>query len=785
MHTSLLEINEDECVKCHVKTHLSFKPLVNHLEDRLKTEHPIKAQFYKFLLDKLETLKQSDYIIDLEEIDSYSELMVLIYTILTPLAESEKDFFWAMSTPVPDKIFFSTDAFYDFYTDHKLHKKSIVGINDQTLEHKQLQFIYQLILKKFYNFSSVFKDTKVVTYTDSETNLSRYYSIHADTRFIDITLNGTLPPLDFETLGTQMQEGNEIELLSELLPLHNFVLEGFTIITLTDITLTRAIHNIRNILVDHTYDLEAYPQIINSLKTLAGNDDIHFGMMPFLTVNDHVIIDAEQCSQSVLLQTGHKVGMSDDVFYSIVENYRKNPKPIFYSNITDDKVVDNPFLQAVRQSGIYSYTLLPIYHNKKLAGVLEIYAFKELVIDEVLLSKLKNAIPLLAQLFQYSIDAFNARLDAVLKDKFTSLQPSVQWKFNEVAYKYLAANKNEGAMVPIDTVTFQDTYPLFGAIDIRNSTVERNVALKEDLTNLLNELTDALTNIKELIELSLLDKLIFNVSEWRVRISEYITTNDEIMLNSFLSNEVDPLLKHIKGSNPETAPIIKKYYEAVDEETGIGYNKRRELEAAMQLINSSVSRYLEKAQYALQKSYPCYFSKFRTDGVEYDIYIGQSIAPDRPFNQMYLKNLRLWQVRSMAEIARLTRKLAGKMHKPLFTTQLIFIHSHPINISFRNDERRFDVEGAYNIRYEMVKKRIDKVLIKGRTERLTQPDKIAMVYFNVDEAQEYLQYVQYLQEQDYLTPDVEDLELEELQGVSGLRALRVTVKHLADESTGA
>jgi hypothetical protein len=38
------------------------------------------------------------------------------------------------------------------------------------------------------------------------------------------------------------------------------------------------------------------------------------------------------------------------------------------------------------------------------------------------------------------------------------------------------------------------------------------------------------------------------------------------------------------------------------------------------------------------------------------------------------------------------------------------------------------VDGAYDIRYEIVKKRIDKALIKGTNERATQPGKIVIVY---------------------------------------------------------
>jgi hypothetical protein len=111
----------------------------------------------------------------------------------------------------------------------------------------------------------------------------------------------------------------------------------------------------------------------------------------------------------------------------------------------------------------------------------------------------------------------------------------------------------------------------------------------------------------------------------------------------------------------------------------------------------------------------------------------------------------------------------------LQTTQLILAHHYPISISFRAAERKFDVEGAYNIRYEIIKKRIDKVHLKDTNERLTQPGKIAIVFSQPDEAAEYLKYIEFLTDQGLLKGEVERLDLEELQGVSGLKALRVAV----------
>jgi hypothetical protein len=112
---------------------------------------------------------------------------------------------------------------------------------------------------------------------------------------------------------------------------------------------------------------------------------------------------------------------------------------------------------------------------------------------------------------------------------------------------------------------------------------------------------------------------------------------------------------------------------------------------------------------------------------------------------------------------------------PLQTTQLILAHSIPLSISFRTAERKFDVDGAYNIRYEIVKKRFDKVHTLETGERLTQPGNIAIVYSQQRELNEYLEYIEFLQNENMIVGEVEYLDLEELQGISGLKGLRIEV----------
>ena len=247
-------------------------------------------------------------------------------------------------------------------------------------------------------------------------------------------------------------------------------------------------------------------------------------------------------------------------------------------------------------------------------------------------------------------------------------------------------------------------------------------------------------------------------------------------MTEFFEKEVYVLFEHIAANDSEFKELVNDYMQHTSMVTGHFHKNQRDYEESMQAINKNMIEYFEKEINTLQKVYPFYFEKYKTDGVEYNIYIGNSIAPDKPFNAIYLRNLRAWQLSSMAHITQLNNATCQLLPLCLQTTQLILVHGNAIDITFRRDEKRFDVEGAYNIRYEILKKRIDKVRIKGSMERLTQPGKIALVYSNTTEIQEYLHHIQYLQSKGLLSDTLEMLDLENVQGISGLKALRVGVQ---------
>ena len=168
---------------------------------------------------------------------------------------------------------------------------------------------------------------------------------------------------------------------------------------------------------------------------------------------------------------------------------------------------------------------------------------------------------------------------------------------------------------------------------------------------------------------------------------------------------------------------------------------------------------------------------YKTDGIEYNIYIGQSISKQKQFDPIHLRDLRLWQLMVMVEMENEFASLQQELELPVEIASLILVYNSSLSIHFRMDEKRFDVEGAYNARYEIIKKRIDKAHIKGTKERITRPGSIAIIYSQEEDAIEYKKYLAFLNSKGYVESNVENYELENLQGISGLRALRVEVKY--------
>jgi hypothetical protein len=366
------------------------------------------------------------------------------------------------------------------------------------------------------------------------------------------------------------------------------------------------------------------------------------------------------------------------------------------------------------------------------------------------------------------------QLEAIIRQKCTAIHPTVAWRFTEAAENLLDSKRFYDNDV-MEDIVFAEVYPLYGQSDIQSSSAIRNRAIQADLIEQLTLTRDIMNKAAKVYPLPIYKKLLFRIDHFINQLQLELTAGGENVVLEFLREEIYPVFDHFHTLNQDMHEALLDYESHLDPDLGLVYKKRKEFEQSVKLINDKISEYFDKTQLTAQSMFPHYFEKYKTDGVEHNLYIGQSMVSNRTFHPLYLQNLRIWQLLVTCEIENVVNQLKFQLKKDLNISSLILVHGNPISIRFRMEEKKFDVDGAYNMRYEIIKKRIDKAYIKGSNERLTQPGKIAIVYSQEKEATEYLRHLEYLQSINYIGPEIEWLTLDDLQGVTGLKALRVGV----------
>jgi hypothetical protein len=430
---------------------------------------------------------------------------------------------------------------------------------------------------------------------------------------------------------------------------------------------------------------------------------------------------------------------------------------------------------------LHNIVVAPLHYQGDLIGLLELASPHAGDLHALNTMKLQEVVPLFSMAIKRSLDELNTRVQAVIKEQCTAIHPAVEWRFAQAALRLLEA-RQRCATAEMEPIVFDDVYPLYGVSDIRASSRHRNAAIQSDLHEHL-ALAKAILDIAyQCKPLPVLAARTHRINTLMHRLESALHSGDEVTIIDFIHRDVEPLFEHLQTFCPELEEKIAGYRTALDARLGTVYRKRKAFEESVTRLNEALSAYIDTEQEKAQAMFPHYFEKHKSDGIEYGIYIGRSMVPDGQFDQLYLYNLRLWQLIVMCGVVRQSERLKSMLPVPLQMAHLILIQQTPLSVRFRQDEKRFDIDGAYNMRYEIIKKRIDKATIQGTHERLTQPGKIAIVYSQPKEAREYREYLEYLKEAGYIKGAVEIFDLEDLEGAQGLKALRVTVQ-LEEEFT--
>ncbi|MEM9324510.1 MAG: hypothetical protein AAGA85_02595 [Bacteroidota bacterium] len=748
------------------KTSLGLQNIIGYWELQQYSGNKTMAENAKRLIEQIDQhpILRED-IQDVTKLDGLEDLVGVIMSAVVPPAISSDEHV-AIFLPFSFDYFFATAPFEAMISEAgSLKNMAAKDFTEAEMASMKAVSAYQAILEQFYSINMP-NTKKMVLSIDGEAGLEQHFELSFDPRFCEIRLLGELPVLSQEDINDIVRNPDDLEQWQRLLPADLFEFNGFVMYHFQEATHDEIMRRVKErLMVDDLDKSDLYEFLTSQFRSLVGVSDLEIGLSSFHTFKG----DYELCGsgshslfaeeREEFLKTFHE--LSNDVL-----------KP--GSGIIIPDTSTSQYFGPDKPTEYKSVIVAPLYSEEVYIGHIEL-ASRTKSMGAVEYAKVAELLPLFANSLIKRMGALENTIQGIIKEHYTSIHPAVEWKFTQAAHKILD-QQFEGKVDIQEEIVFHDVYPLYGSSDIRNSSVERNNAIRSDLIEQLGQAKTVLQYAKSKVDLPIVGETVYRINKQLARLKKGLLSGDESQMINFIQNEIEPMISDLERDVQDFSAYSKEHYWSyLDKEIGIVYHKRKDFEESVMAMNDLVSSYLEEEEVKAQEIFPHYFEKYKTDGVEYNAYVGDEISRKKRFSQLYLKNLRLWQLLVTVEIARKTHELKEELPMPLEVGHLILVHSQPLSVRFRMDEKQFDVDGAYNIRYEIVKKRIDKVHIKGTSERLTQANTVSIVYTHEEDAREYLAYLEYLKHQGHIEPHFEQFELEELQGVSGLKAFRVRV----------
>ncbi len=761
----------------HLRSRLSFEQLLEFWRSMVRQTKGMHSTMAQEVVDRVEAapaLLAEE--VDMETVTANMDLIECMLTAVIPPAQQNEAFVGAFR-PFSTDLVYATQKFRDYLSgEDGAHKHVQVNMDMESVIQAKIMSAYSMILARFYGRRFEHITPFVFTAQSPADGLDLHFRSEIDPRFMDIKVDGELPQLSDDDIDALMKNSTDLEMWSRLLPLDLFVFSGVSIFAATDVSEQETLSRLKYRLIesDALTNATSFDRLERAVRNIMRRRDLRLGITPFAKDYDTMMMFAGRLGRSLILTDD--CGLNCDAFKNSV--YQRAYEAGGFVVETDLERLPNRrgTEELLLRAGLRNIAVAPLIHDGKVVGMIELASPNAGDLTSLNTLKLQQLLPMFAVAMKRSVDDLNAQIQQIIKNECTAIHPAVEWRFHRAAVNVLARQpRQDRAVGEMEPIVFEDVYPLYGLSDIRGSSTQRNECIRADLAGQLSLALDVVRAAAAVKPMPIFDELDFRLSRMVDSVIEHLGSGDELSILDYLRSEVEPLFQHLRTYSTRVDDIVRVYYDSLSPELNIVYRKRREFDESVARINDTVGQILEKAQERAQAMFPHYFEKYKSDGVDHGMYIGASLNSEGYFDRMYLKNLRLWQLEAMCEAAVSTDRLRDDLPLPLESAHLILVQDTPLAIRFRVDEKQFDVDGAYNIRYEIIKKRIDKAVVKGSGERLTQPGKIAIVYSQNKEAREYEEYLNYLQSVGTIEPQIESFELEDMQSVSGLRALRVTV----------
>jgi hypothetical protein len=711
---------------------------------------------------------------DLAAIKSNQEVIDYLMSAIFPQVTWDQDFV-AMLRPSDLVSFYASPAFKNTFLDltGKIKVEPLCTWPKTKLHHSFA--LGSLILKQHFEVNVTAPEIPMVLQVgDSKSGTQKYYEMSFDHRFVNTISVGTNKTPSAVDLQLLQNNRDSVTYWANIVPEDSYEIEGFVIARAKDITeaymgkiLEEALHVKGPLLANPKFDVARstlrflmQDSTVDFAIGVADTDSIYRIESSAVSQHGNILLDGsvfqkDQCEGSVIaqvLRTGKLANRQED------------------TDVNRDNAMDKG-LQSTRRTE--SFLVVPMIDESGTFGFFEVINRVAQRFNQRQVEIACRIAKIMMPALRLEFDAANFQVQKIATEKFSAVHPAVSWKFQDIG-RQLMSNKSSDADPKNLTIRFKDVFPLFGRSEVRGVGELQIKATQNDLLTHVRFAANLLGEAYAIAPMPMLLEIQFRLSGYLERISKApLQISDEQAVTAFIATEVAPAFEALQNSG-KCLDKVADYLAQVIPESGSFFAERRRVQISFDGIVNGISYYVKQQQELAQESYPHYSTRGLSDGIQFKMFIGQAIAPNKKFSNFHLRNLRLWQLQAMCGCVLTCEIIKSTLEIPLLSAHWIAVHGTPLGIRFDADEKQFVSDESMDPFHQLIK---DADRLKGQAawEKIVEPGKIAILFTDHREKAEYLEFTQFLIHKGILKAGLEEGEVTGLPGLNGLKFLKVKV----------
>ncbi|HEY3386176.1 MAG TPA: GAF domain-containing protein, partial [Saprospiraceae bacterium] len=461
---------------------------------------------------------------DVKDIEPYRDFFKVLFSTIIPLRGSSSSVQGVTLPFTAQSCLVATEA-YEKLVDSKLHEFSVtdISISGESIDARIL-YGYKTILKKFYNLDLKVDHPIICEVYTHETGLSRYFKLTGQALFMDVNALGPLPAFDEVDLQQLLEKRFDPAEWANKLPPELFLFTGFTLTTLMDVTTEEAITRLQKNLLRRDFDNpEWFSHIRTDIQNLFRLQGLRLGIAMIQRNGAINLASQHPLWNSLLLK--ELEGNEEEIFHhSLYEDVLRTGQTIIIEDLQKSTFTKQSLVKGMLAAGFNNLMLVPLYYQDRLVGILELASPLQGEINGLSIFKINQVKPMFAIALMQLQDEFENRAEAIMMQQFTSIHPTIQWRFREAAINFMEENKDS---IMQEDIVFEDVYPFYGSLDVRDSSRKRSKAIAQDLLLHLHSAKEVLQKGYDILSIDILEELIIDIEKCTDKVRSSFVSGDE------------------------------------------------------------------------------------------------------------------------------------------------------------------------------------------------------------------------------------------------------------------